>query len=169
MCAHAADSRQELVLTRTFDEKRILVWKAFTEVERLHQWWGPKGFTMRTAMLDFRPGGIFHYSMQSGSGEVLWGRFVYESIDAPRGMTFVNSFSDAHRGITRNPMSPTWPLEVRCMLTLEEIEDKTIVTLRGEPIHATEEERRTFEDGRASMEEGFAGTWDQLDAYLRSL
>ena len=30
----------------------------------------------------------------------------------------------------------------------------------------TELERRTFEEGRNSMQQGFSGTWDQLAAYL---
>lgn len=32
--------------------------------------------------------------------------------------------------------------------------------------NATEEERKTFEEGYTSMQEGFKGTLDQLDEYL---
>jgi uncharacterized protein YndB with AHSA1/START domain len=34
-------SQDEFVLSRTFDAPRDLVWKAFTEPERLAQWFGP--------------------------------------------------------------------------------------------------------------------------------
>ena len=55
----AAEDRP-FVISCTFDASRDRVWKAWTERERLMQWFGPKGFTMPTANLDFRPGGIFH-------------------------------------------------------------------------------------------------------------
>ena len=53
-------------------------------------------------------------------------------------------------------------------MTLSEQDGKTTLTLRGVPINATEEERKTFEDGHKSMQQGFKGTLDQLDDYLAS-
>jgi uncharacterized protein YndB with AHSA1/START domain len=35
----------DFVISRVFHAPRELVWKAFTEPERMMQWWGPKGFT----------------------------------------------------------------------------------------------------------------------------
>jgi uncharacterized protein YndB with AHSA1/START domain len=157
---------RELVITHVFDAPRELVWKAFTESNRLAHWWGPKGFTMLVRRLDFRPGGIFHYSMRSPDGQILWGRFVYRDILAPERMVFVNSFSDEEGAITRAPFSPTWPLEIMNTVTFAEHDGKTTVTLRGGPINATDEERETFWNGQESMRQGFAGTFDQLAAYL---
>jgi uncharacterized protein YndB with AHSA1/START domain len=74
---------RELVITRTFDAPRELVFKAWTDPEHLQHWWGPKGFTFDVAKLDFRPGGIFHYSMRSPDGHVMWGKFVYREIVEP--------------------------------------------------------------------------------------
>ncbi|HEU0018435.1 MAG TPA: SRPBCC domain-containing protein, partial [Methyloceanibacter sp.] len=53
------------VISRVFEAPRDLVWKAYSELDALKQWWGPKGFTWVTGTLDFRPGGIFHYGMRS--------------------------------------------------------------------------------------------------------
>ncbi len=36
---------EELFITRIFDASRELVWKAWTEPERVKCWWGPKNFT----------------------------------------------------------------------------------------------------------------------------
>jgi uncharacterized protein YndB with AHSA1/START domain len=55
----------EFAISSVFDAPRDLVWEAFTERERLAQWWGPKGFKMLVSKLDLRPGGVFHYCMQS--------------------------------------------------------------------------------------------------------
>ena len=64
---------KEFVLTRTFDAPRDLVWKAWTEPKRLMEWWGPKGFKMKAAKVDLRPGGTFHYGMRSPMGEPIFG------------------------------------------------------------------------------------------------
>lgn len=164
--AASPSGEQQLVITRAFDAPRELVWKAFTEADRLAQWWGPKGLTMLARALDFRPGGVFHYAMRAPDGHTMWGRFVYREIQPPERIVFVNSFADEEGNIIRAPFSPTWPLEILNTVTFTEAGGTTIVTLRGGPINATEEERDTFWTMRESVQQGFAGTFDQLDAYL---
>ena len=66
-------------------------------------------------------------------------------------------------------MSATWPLEVLNTTTLIEENGKTTLTMHGVPINATEEERKTFQEGRGSMQQGFKGTLDQLDTYLATM
>ena len=39
-----AEEKNELVITRTFDAPRELVFKAWTEPERIKQWLAPRGF-----------------------------------------------------------------------------------------------------------------------------
>ncbi len=156
----------EFAISRVFDAPRERVWKAFTEVERLIQWWGPKGFTMDTAKLDLRPGGMFHYCMRAPNGLEMWGKFVYREVAAPEKLVFVNSFSDEKGDSTRNPFSPAWPIEVLNTMTLSERDGKTTLTLSGGPINATEEERKTFDASHDSMRQGFGGTFDQLAEYL---
>ena len=164
-----AQAVPEFVITRVLDAPRAFVWKAWTEPERLAQWWGPKGCTIRVVKLDVRPGGTFHYAMQFQPGHEMWGRFVYREIVAPERLVFINSFSDPNGGITRAPFSQlnnTWPLEVLNTLTLTEQGGKTTLTVRGGPINATEEERKTYAGMFDSMRQGFGGTFDKLVAYL---
>jgi uncharacterized protein YndB with AHSA1/START domain len=52
-----AEIVKPFVISRTFDAPREKVWKAWTERERLIQWFGPKGFKMTTAKLDLRTRG----------------------------------------------------------------------------------------------------------------
>lgn len=159
----------EFVITRLFDAPRDLMWKVYSEAEHLRKWWGPKGFTMKSVNLDFRPGGVFHYGMQSPEGNTMWGKFVYREIDAPERLSFVVSFSDEKGGITRHPMSATWPLEVLSTITFFEVQGKTALIMSGVPINATEEERKTFDAGRESLKGGMKGTYDQLDEYLKTV
>ncbi len=110
----------EFVLSRTFDAPRDLVWKAFTDPEHMQHWWGPKGFKARVAKMEFRPGGIYHYALQSPDGHEMWGKFIYREIVAPERIVFVNSFPTKTPDLTRHPMSPNWPLELLSVFTFAE-------------------------------------------------
>ncbi len=157
----------DFIISRVFDAPRDLVWKAFTEPERMKEWWGPKGFTVIASKMDFRPGGTYHYGMKSPNGAAMWGKFVYREIVPRERMVLVSSFSDEAGGITRHPMAPTWPLELLSTFSFEELTDgKTRLTIRWSPHNATEEERKTFEAAQESMRMGWGGTLEQLEGYL---
>ena len=155
-------------ISRVFDAPRDRVWKAWTEAERLKHWWGPAGFKVHTCKVDLRPGGSFLYGMTAPDGTEMWGRFVYREIKAPERLVFVVSFSDAKGGVTRHPWSPNWPLEIHSTAMFEEQSGgKTKVTVRWTPADGSSElERKTFDEGRASMTQGWGGTMDQFAAYL---
>ncbi len=158
---------KEFVISRVFDAPREFVWKAFTEPERMKHWWGPKGFTVFASMMDLRPGGTYHYGMKAPDGTPMWGKFVFREIAAPGRMVFINSFSDEAGGTTRHPMHRSWPLEMLSTFTFEEQPGgKTKLTIRWSPHAASEEERKTFDAGHGSMQQGWTGTLDQLEAYL---
>jgi uncharacterized protein YndB with AHSA1/START domain len=59
---------RELVITRTFDAPRALVYKVWTDPKHVKNWWGPKPFTNPVCEIDLRPGGRFHYVMRSPDG-----------------------------------------------------------------------------------------------------
>ncbi len=162
------DASEEFVLTRVFDAPRDLVFRAWTEAERLAEWWGPKGFRTFSCTIDLRPGGKFHYGMQSASGDEMWGRFVFREVVPPERMVFVLSFSDPQGGITRAPFAENWPREILNNVTFTESGGKTTVTMRGYPINATEEERKVYKAGHTSMQGGFGSSFTQLDEYLAS-
>jgi uncharacterized protein YndB with AHSA1/START domain len=157
---------KDFVISRVFDAPRDRVWKAFTEPAHMKQWWGPKGFKVLSSKMDLRPGGTYHYGMESPDGKVMWGKFVYREVVPPEKLVFINSFSDEAGGLTRHPMAPTWPLEMLSTFTFEEQGDKTKFTVRWAPHNPTEEERKTFDAGHASMTQGWGGTMEQLEAYL---
>jgi uncharacterized protein YndB with AHSA1/START domain len=163
----AENATRDFVLTRVFDAPRELVWKCFTDPERMKQWWGPKGFTVTASEMDLRVGGSYHYGMKSPDGHAMWGKFVYREIVPPERMVFINSFSDEKGGLTRHPLSPTWPLEMLSTFTFDDLGDgKTRFTIRWSPYKASTEEQKTFDAGHDSMTQGWGGTIQQLEAYL---
>lgn len=164
--ASATTVSEEFVITRVLNAPRELVWKAYTEPERLAQWWGPKGFTCVSTKVDLRPGGTFHYCLRSPGGQEMWGKWTYREVVAPERMTTIVSFSDEKGNATRHPMSPTWPLEMLSTMTLTEQGDKTTITVTAAPYNSSETERETFEAGQEGLNQGFGGTLDQLVEYL---
>ena len=157
---------KEFVVTRTFDAPRDLLWKAWSEPESFAKWWGPKGCALEVAKFEFRQGGIFHYGMKMPNGQMWWGRFVYRKIAKPERIVFVSSFSNAAGEITRAPFNANWPLEILNNLAFAERTGKTTITLRGGPVNPNDAEREVFEGMFASMQQGFGGTFDQLEAFL---
>ena len=155
------------VISRTFDAPRDLVWKAFTDPDRMAQWWGPKGVEIIASKMDLRPGGTYHYGMRTPDGKEMWGRMLYRSIDAPERMVFVNSFSDASGGLTRHPLAPNWPLQLLSKFFFKAAGDKTTFTVEWTPMEPTPEEQAAFDGGHESMRNGWTGTLDQLEAYLK--
>ena len=58
----------DLVLERTLDAPRDLVWKAYTNPEHLKQWFAPRPYQITECELDLKPGGIFRIRMQGPDG-----------------------------------------------------------------------------------------------------
>lgn len=158
----------DFVVSREFDASRETLWACLTEPERMRQWWGPKGYKVIAANMDLRPGGSYHYGLEMPNGQTMWGKFVYREIVAPERLHFINFFSDEKGGVTRHPLAPNWPLEMLSTFTLEDVNGKTRFSVCWSPHNATKEERETFDspEMRVGMSNGWAGTLDQLEAYL---
>src|SRR5262249_61580205 len=63
-------SEQELVVTRTIDGPRDIVFEAWTDAELFRQWWGPKsyGLTLLACGIDARGGGRYRLPFDPGAG-----------------------------------------------------------------------------------------------------
>jgi len=131
--AETAASRQELVMTRLFDAPRELVWKAWTDPERLKRWWGPAGFTAPSAKLHLHVGGKYLFCMRSADGRDYWITGVYREIVPMERIVCTDSSADEWGNVvpaTYYGMSPDFPLEMLVTVTFEERDGKTKMTLR---------------------------------------
>lgn len=154
------------VISRVFDAPRETLWRAWSEPERVKQWWGPKGFIVHTCKIDFRPGGVWHYGMRTANGQEMWGRGVYREIVKPERLVWVNSFSDPEGGITKPPFDQDWPVQLLTTVTFSEEGKGTRLTINWVPLEPTESERETFDTQHESMKGGWTGTLNQLADYL---
>ena len=125
-------SEGELVVTRIFDAPRELMWKAWTDPERVKRWWGPKIFTTPFCKIDLRVGGKYLYCMRSPDGKDYWSTGVYREIVEPWRIVCTDSFADEKGNVVQATycgMSADFPLEMLMTVTFEEHEGKTKLTL----------------------------------------
>jgi uncharacterized protein YndB with AHSA1/START domain len=103
----AATSKQQMTaagpsleITRFFEAPRELVWKAWTEPERVVRWLGPRGFEALEFTTDNRPGGAWHSRMRSPDGvDYANGGRLLEVIQPERlAMTFAWDDEDGKPG-----------------------------------------------------------------------
>lgn len=156
----------EVQLTYTFHAPRELVFQAFTNSEHLRNWWGPKGWAFEVYKSDFRTGGVFHYSQKSDEGALMWVRFDYSEITAPKKIVYTSYFSDEGGNVVRAPFDENWPLGTLTTLTFAEDEEHTHLTVTLAPVSPTVQEAAAFSESQDMVKEGFVGTFDQLAEYL---
>jgi uncharacterized protein YndB with AHSA1/START domain len=79
---------RELIATRVFDAPREMVYRTWTEPGHLSNWWGPKGFTITTHMIDVRPGGVWQYMMHGPNGDDYDNKITYIEIVSPERIVY---------------------------------------------------------------------------------
>ena len=159
--------KNELTIVREFSAPKDLVFGAFANAKALAEWWGPAGMPVTVVSFDFKPNGKFHYKME-GQGKVMWGLFVYRNILSPDLIEFVSSFSDEHGNIAKAPFEIDFPAEIFNKITFEEKNGITKITLQGHPLNATEAQETTYNTMHENMQQGFNGTFNQLEQYIKA-
>ena len=161
---------EPFVITRVFQAPRALLWEVQTQAEHLQHWLSPAGFHTIHADMDFRVGGRYHYGIEGPNGLQMWGMQQFLDIVPERKIVHLQSFSDKDGGLGHHPMAPTWPAYMHVTATYgDEIAGTTPYTLVWQPHHSDAQAIATFNDARAGMQAGFAGTFAKLDAYLAKL
>ncbi|MGE3172067.1 MAG: SRPBCC domain-containing protein [Planctomycetota bacterium] len=159
-------------ITRVVRAPLALVWDVWTRQEHLQRWFGPQGAVMPECALDLRPGGSLRYTMRVPDGTELRGMWQFREVVERDRLVFLQAFADAAGAPARNPWDASWPLWTLATVTFRAHAGKghgTVVTVRWAPHEATAAERATFLEGHASMQQGWSGTFAQLDDYLRSV
>jgi uncharacterized protein YndB with AHSA1/START domain len=117
----------ELKIVRVFDAPVEKVWAAWSQPERMREWWGPKDFTAPTIKIDFREGGTYLYAMHGPAGTEydvdMWNTGTYKEIVPNRRIVYLDSFSDADG----NPVSPS-------AYGMNDLPDHMLVTIEFEAL-----------------------------------
>src|SRR5262249_54154185 len=76
-----------VVIERTFDAPRQLVWDCWTKSEHIAKWFGPHQMKVPEAKSDLRPGGEWRIVMRDQNGADYTGKGVYREVRAPERFT----------------------------------------------------------------------------------
>ena len=157
---------EQFTITRLFHSPRARVWRAWTDPAQFVQWFGPRGNTCEVLTFDVRPGGIVHSRLTMPDGLVIYGKFVFREVEPQRKLVWEHFFADAEGNAVRHVFHEGWPMTLLTTVDFIEEETGTRVTLRWEPLDASAAERQVFSDGMASMNQGWGGTFEQLEQFL---
>ncbi len=155
-------------LERVFAAPRELVWKAWTDPEILHQWYGP-GVETTIHKFDLKPEGVWLNEMNWG-GDSHYQKVVFKEVNAPEKMKWLHySSTDDEWNIKANPMMPDWPRILLTEVMFEEKDGETCVVLTQTPFEATETEIAFFAQVMSNMDKGWGGGYAVLDQILAEL
>jgi uncharacterized protein YndB with AHSA1/START domain len=88
-------SECEIAFTRTFDAPRERVFAAFTNPEKLKQWfYGPSGWSLAVAEMDLRPGGAYRFVWRKDGGKEMGMGGVYREVAAPERFVATEKFDE---------------------------------------------------------------------------
>jgi uncharacterized protein YndB with AHSA1/START domain len=150
MAVQPAETEKVLVITRTIEAPRELVWQAFSDPFHLSQWWGPTGFTNPVCDLDFRVGGHWHHVMRGPDGSEYPTDSMFIEIVPPERIVYRNA---APKGEVWGDNPP--PSFLRT-ITFADEGGRTTLTIRAE--------FDTAEDQQAAARRGWIeGTEQSLD------
>jgi uncharacterized protein YndB with AHSA1/START domain len=145
-------SDREVVMARTFEAPRTLVWDAYTKPEHLRQWLlGPEGWTMPVCEIDLRPGGEWHFLWRRPEGDELEMRGVYREIVPPERLVNTESWGGE------------WPETENTVQLFEENGATTVTTTILYP--SKEARDAAIATG---MADGADRSYGLLDEYLRT-
>lgn len=146
-------SDREIVMTRTFDAPRDLVWRAYTDPDLISHWWGPRHLTTTVDTLDLRPGGAWRVVQRDADGNVYAFRGEYREIVAPERLVYTFEWE----GLPGHIVVDT--------VTLTERDGTTTVVVTS--LFQSVEDR----DGmlQSGMEQGAVESWDRLAELLDDL
>jgi uncharacterized protein YndB with AHSA1/START domain len=144
---------REIVMTRTFDAPRRLVFDAFTKPELVKQWLlGPDGWSMPVCEIDLKVGGRYRYVWRNDkTGTEMGMGGVFREIVVPERIVATEKFDEAW-----------YPGEALDTTVFVEQDGKTTVTLTV--LGATPEARDAML--KSGMESGVAVSYDRLEKLL---
>ena len=159
----AGPGDRAVVVTRVLDAPRSLVWRAWTEPERLKRWWGPRGYSAPVTRTDPRVGGRYLWGMRpDAGGQEVYTTGVFREVVEPERFVVTESFADADGTVvpaSHYGMAGDWPAEVVMTVVLEERDGRTAMTVREEGIP---------EEMRGPGEQGLRESIEKLAEYLEA-
>jgi uncharacterized protein YndB with AHSA1/START domain len=150
-------AQRDVVVTRTFNAPRSLVFKMWTDPKHLAQWWGPHQFTNPVCEVDLRPGGKLHIVMRGPKGTPYDSDFpmsgTFEDIVPPERLVFRSIAQDGQGNAA---------IDCLTTVTFAEHDGKTTLTVSERGVALTPIGAQMIQ----GMEIGLTQTIDKLEAHI---
>ena len=146
------NNSNEIHLTRVYDATVRAVWDAWTVLEQVEKWWGPRGFTLTTHSKDLRVGGSWRYTMFGPDGVDYPNVTTYHVVEPQKKLVYDHGATD-----DRPPL-------FRVTATFTETEGKTTLDL----IFSLSSPEAAPEMARFIKRAGGNATWDRLAEHLET-
>jgi uncharacterized protein YndB with AHSA1/START domain len=154
----APSSDRELVLSRIIDAPRAKVFRAWTDVEVLMQWFAPQPWQTVRAEMDVRPGGSTLLVMRSPEGQEFPNPGVILEVVPNEKLVFTDAYTKG--------WEPSAKPFMTAVLTFEDAgPGKTKYTARA--LHWSVEDREAHE--KMGFHQGWGLCTDQLEAVAAKL
>ncbi len=140
----------DLKLYREYDAPVDAVWDAWTELDQVGQWWGPRGFTITTHSKDLRNGGIWKYTMHSADGTNYENLTKYLEVEKHRKLVYDHGATE-----TTDPL-----FRVKALFSEENGKTKMDMTMTFADAKAAETSSKFIKKA------GGEATWDRLAEFL---
>ena len=161
---HHPDPSLDLLLERTVDVPKELVWKAWTCPEQLKQWFSPAPWTTIECEIDLRPGGLFRTVMRSPEGQEFPGDGCYLEVVENEKLVWTSAMAAGYRPRITPTDPSTNTFCFTAVITLEATEKGT--NYSALVIHPDEESKQLHE--AMGFHFGWGAAFDQLVAMIKS-
>jgi uncharacterized protein YndB with AHSA1/START domain len=94
----ATPTHREVVVTRTFDAPRALVFDAYTQPELLKRWYGAPGRSLVVCEIDLRVGGAYHFLWRGEGKKDVGMRGVHREVVRPERLVRTETWEDWDAG-----------------------------------------------------------------------
>jgi uncharacterized protein YndB with AHSA1/START domain len=147
---------EEILITREFDARRELVWRAWTEPALVERWWGGQRGAMESVEIDLRVGGTWRYVMAAQGGFQVAFHGEFREIEPVERIVTTEVFEGA---------PPSDAGDVLNVVTFTEADGRTTLDLLVQC--PNQEIRDAIMD--SGMETGMQEQYDVLDELVTSL
>jgi uncharacterized protein YndB with AHSA1/START domain len=157
--------QNDLVLERLLDAPRELVWRAWTDPERLKQWWAPRPYQTPEVEMDLRPGGKFYTRMTGPDGFDSRGTGCFLEVVNGEKIVWTSALGPGYRPQDVDA-EDCGGFPFTAILTFEDNGDRR-TRYKAVALHRNEADRETH--ARMGFHEGWGTCADQLGEVARSI
>lgn len=145
----------DLVVERTFDAPREIVWEAWTKPEHVAFWWGHQGVKLAVCEIDLREGGAYRFVQRIPDGGEMPFKGVYREVVIPERLVYTQIFDVEPYSIHESVVTDTF---------VEQPGNKTRLTSRTK-FQTAEALQGALASG---MEEGAIASLERFAEHIKS-